>query len=510
MSTPSSRLVLVTTARTSPAFSPDSILAAPASSVDGAAMPISPRRLRRSASARSQVVRDLLGEGPGVGEDDRVRWPSMIASEAAEQPAIGQPAVRRLVGPDQRLDGELRRRRAVGRGGFDDAAGPRDPDEKPRDRCVGAAGRREARRGTDRGRALARAAPARRPGRPPRFVGARAWTSSTITCSTPRQCVSPGSWLSSKREALGRGDQHVRRVVAQLPTIVGRGVAGTHAHPHRAGFRSRAGGDALQRRGEVPLDVVVEAPQRRDIHAAQAGPSIPASCSRKSRSSTPGTPPVSCRSRSGDQQHVLAGRDRRPRQRLAGRRPLRETPPRTSAHRPGQRRDRIPNALRAVGSIWLHAMPRGVLTSPSSLVSDPIDSTTVHAEIPPRKVDDRPHVDAAVSSTSSPRLHDRARRPRVSPRPSGRPDDLFPGDLARVAEPFDEGIGSHRVSTVGPLADGEDPVAAVGSGIPDDRDDSVEDHLADVGGGGSGRSISRVASHRRQSSSSSAWPRPKW
>ena len=73
-----------------------------------------------------------------------VRFRAIVPSQPAEEPAVAQPAVRRLVGPDQ----SSRPRSPVGGvpaggGASNDAAGPRRPDQEPRDRVAGAAGRRQ-------------------------------------------------------------------------------------------------------------------------------------------------------------------------------------------------------------------------------------------------------------------------------------------------------------------------------------------------------------------------------
>ena len=97
----------------------------------------------------------------------------------------------------------------------------------------------------------------------------------------------PAVLAQEQREALGRGDQDVRRVVAELAALVGRGIPGAHADPDRAGVQVQPAGDPLQRRGEVALDVVVEAPQGRDVDAPQAGAERPGLRARgTSRSST--------------------------------------------------------------------------------------------------------------------------------------------------------------------------------------------------------------------------------
>ena len=157
----------------------------------------------------------------------------------------------------------------------------------------------------------------------------------------------PGLLAQQQREALGRGDQQVRRVVAELAALVGRGVPGPHADADRAGVQLEPAGDPLQRRGEVPLDVVAEAPQGRDVDAAQAGAERPGLVLAEE--------PVEDRQERGeglagprrrDQQHVLARRDRRPGQLLAGRRALGERRLEPGADRLRQERDGAPTSGR--------------------------------------------------------------------------------------------------------------------------------------------------------------------
>jgi hypothetical protein len=73
-------------------------------------------------------------------------------------------------------------------------------------------------------------------------------------------------------QALGRGDQDVRRVPRQLPPRIRRGVTRPRADPHlRQGEPRALGGapDARQRRAQVSLHVVGERLERRDVQDAQ-------------------------------------------------------------------------------------------------------------------------------------------------------------------------------------------------------------------------------------------------
>ena len=74
-------------------------------------------------------------------------------------------------------------------------------------------------------------------------------------------------------EALGGGDQDVRRVLDQLPARIGRRVAGPRRDAHLGQLRARTLGgaaDAGQRRPQVALDVVGERLQRRDVQHPQS------------------------------------------------------------------------------------------------------------------------------------------------------------------------------------------------------------------------------------------------
>ena len=165
MSTPSSRLVLVTTARTCPARRADSIA-------------------RRRCASRAewcatttgsgpagefwflpQVVRELFGEGAGIGEDDRRAVAADGPTQAFQQPAVAQAAVRRFAGLDQALDGDLDRRRASRRRCLDDAASARSASQKSNCVVARAARCREADANRIALRRVMPAARAKRPGR---------------------------------------------------------------------------------------------------------------------------------------------------------------------------------------------------------------------------------------------------------------------------------------------------------------------------------------------------------
>ena len=137
----------------------------------------------------------------------------------------------------------------------------------------------------------------------PRLVPAIAWTSSTITCSTPLR-ISLAWLVEQEVEALGGGDEDVRRVADEVAALVGRRVAGSEATEMLGGWSPRrAASWAMPARGArrlrstsyvsalsgltyrtrtVPgcslgggrprvLDEPVEAPQERGERLAAAG-----------------------------------------------------------------------------------------------------------------------------------------------------------------------------------------------------------------------------------------------
>src|SRR5205823_527887 len=79
----------------------------------------------------------------------------------------------------------------------------------------------------------------------------------------------PGRLAEQQRQALGRRDQEVRRVVAERAATTRRGVPRPDADRHRAGGAVELLPDGLQRFREVAFDVVTEALERRDIYATQ-------------------------------------------------------------------------------------------------------------------------------------------------------------------------------------------------------------------------------------------------
>ena len=132
-----------------------------------------------------------------------------------------------------------------------------------------------------------------------------------------------------QEQRLGRRDQDVRRLLDQLPPLLLRRVAGADAD-------AEVGLDPGERPAQVPLDVVVERLQRRDVEQAEA----------RSGSAIERVDPVQERGErlagAGRRldEHVLPRRDCGPpgrlRRRGAGERPL-EPAPRLL----GERRERI-------------------------------------------------------------------------------------------------------------------------------------------------------------------------
>ena len=160
---------------------------------------------------------------------------------------------------------------------------------------------------------------------------ARATARGALRASSPRpraprrgHCLDPAQRLARLRgeeqeERLGGRDEDVRRRPQHPPSLVGRRVAGAHGDRElRAEPRERA--------AEVPLDVVVERLQRRDVEepeplARRLVQSVDAEEERRERLPRAG--------RRLD-EHVPAPRDRRPPELLRRRRRSR-TPARTTS-----------------------------------------------------------------------------------------------------------------------------------------------------------------------------------
>ncbi len=167
----------------------------------------------------------------------------------------------------------------------------------------------------------------------------------------------PGGRRQQQVERLGGGDQDVGRVAGHLAPVLLRGVAG--AQPHRRGgelpaYPLRRQLDAPDRTAQVLLDVDRQRPQRRQVHHPGAN-SV-----RPGIGTQPVDRPQECRQRlarpgRGAQQGVLAGRDRRPRQRL-GRGRLGKGRAKPGPHRLGKCRPGILQLglRRSVGACTAH------------------------------------------------------------------------------------------------------------------------------------------------------------
>ena len=155
--------------------------------------------------------------------------------------------------------------------------------------------------------ALRRPRPAARRGAPgdsarcaPRLVPATAWTSSTITVSTPRS-DSRACEVSSRNSDSGVVIRMSGGLVEQRAALVGRGVAGADAD-RDVGLGQpeprRLLPDAGQRAAQVALDVDGERLQRGDVQHPAAPPRLGRARARPPAGPAPrGTRPASCRSR---------------------------------------------------------------------------------------------------------------------------------------------------------------------------------------------------------------------
>ena len=204
-------------------------------------VPSTARRAMPTVTARRSCV-IFSAKARVLAKTTVVRFAVDDLAEASQQPAVAQAAVGRLAGPDQALDGESPTGGVPGGRGASITRQVRDGPT--RNRAIASSGRQVAdsptRQGSRPACAATRSSETARSA--PRFVGARAWTSSTIRCSTVLPVRLPALLAQEQREALGRGDQDVRRIVPQLAALVGRGVARPHADPDRAGRPAPAGG----------------------------------------------------------------------------------------------------------------------------------------------------------------------------------------------------------------------------------------------------------------------------
>ena len=81
--------------------------------------------------------------------------------------------------------------------------------------------------------------------------------------------IVPARLAKQKGQTLRGGDQNVWRRFTQATSIAGRGITGAHANPDRRGGYLATGGNLQERLVQVPLNIVAQAPERRDINAAQ-------------------------------------------------------------------------------------------------------------------------------------------------------------------------------------------------------------------------------------------------
>ena len=189
-------------------------------------------------------------------QDPRVdRGPDARPLLAADDGAAGLLVLRQDLAEARHVldrDDDLELERLAGAGVDDrDLAAVADPAEEPGDRLERALGRAEADPLEGSGGAPSGAAVARRRSRrsrlsarcAPRFVPAIAWTSSTITCSTPRRISR--AWLVSRRYRLSGV---VTRMSGGWRTRSRRSSAGVS--PVRLAIEIRGGSLAEALRGE--------------------------------------------------------------------------------------------------------------------------------------------------------------------------------------------------------------------------------------------------------------------
>ena len=148
----------------------------------------------------------------------------------------------------------------------------------------------------------------------PRFVPATACTSSRISVRTDLS-ISRALRGEQQVERLRRRDQDVGRLAEHRRALLLRRVAGAHRHRQ---LRLEPG----ERPAQVPLDVVVQRLQRRDVEQAQPLARARRSAGRSRR----GTRRASCPSRSAPGSACA-----RPRRSPASRLPGRASAPRTTA-----------------------------------------------------------------------------------------------------------------------------------------------------------------------------------
>ena len=311
-----------------------------------------------------EALGEALGEPPAVAEDDR----AAVAPDELEDPRVDR---RPDAGPHVAAGPTPGRRAAPRAAGLAEArtcprparrpgaraacarprrrSSPRGPVPTPPRkraivssgrwvadspmRCGGGASRLASHERSSRSRDSARCAP--------RLEPAIAWTSSTITCSTPRSDLARRAG-QEQVERLGRRDQDVRRAAGELAPFLG-GVspvrAPTEMLRHRLAEPLGREGDPGQRCAQVALDVVGQRLERRDVQdpdgpgASRVGGGL-GSRSPAGRGTT-GTRRGSCRCRSG-RGSACGGRRRSPPSRRPGRRSAPRSWTGTSRGRPAR------------------------------------------------------------------------------------------------------------------------------------------------------------------------------
>ena len=265
--------------------------------------------------------------GPSVGAAGPRRAGS--CPRPGRRPAGRAPCACRC--PRPRPRGPARSRRGTGRSSRGAAA---SPTARSAGAAAPTAGRRRSRRSSESARWA------------PRFVPATAWTSSTMTVSTPRR-VSRAPDVSRRYRLSGRRDEDVGRGLRQpAARLLGR-VARSRRDRDAGRVRAQAlrrERDPVERRPEVALDVVGERLERRDVEDPD-GPRVPSGRRRRRVPRQPVQAPQERGERlagagRGVDERVAALGDGRPAAGL-GRRRRRERALEPRAHRRGERRERV-------------------------------------------------------------------------------------------------------------------------------------------------------------------------
>ena len=256
--------------------------------------------LRRAAIVDEHDRRAVLTHQPEqLGVDRRPdRLAGGLAAEAGVELEVG---VRLDHGLDRHVDLEVQR---LAHAGVDHPAGSLRADEETRDLLERALGRAQA---DALERALRKGLEAlEREGQVRAALGLS--DRVDLVHDRPLHAVEqlPRPRGEHQVEGLGRGDEDVRRLAEhRLPVALGR-VARADRDRHVAA-------DAPQRRPKVAFDVVGERLQRRDVHQSRAPFAGGKRVGRQAVQSPEERRQRLARTCRRRQQHVLAGRDRRPR-----------------------------------------------------------------------------------------------------------------------------------------------------------------------------------------------------